>query len=154
MKEIPISALSAFRNKEIIILKNECWTLKAPTNGPGYKYIYVPRDKGKRLRYLLHRVSYLYFNGPFDPKLFVCHKCDNPPCCNPDHLFLGTPKQNTQDCIAKGRFNQTVDMCKRGHDLRGKEHRWPEGSKWRGCLTCFKLTSRIKRIARKLQTFS
>lgn len=51
-----------------------------------------------------HRVSYAYYNG-VDPKhLFVCHKCDNPPCINPSHLFLGTAKDNMLDASKKGRF--------------------------------------------------
>lgn len=50
-----------------------------------------------------HRVAWELSNGPIPAGMFVLHKCDNPPCCNPQHLFLGTQTDNMQDALAKGR---------------------------------------------------
>lgn len=50
-----------------------------------------------------HRYSWELANGPVPPGMFVCHRCDNPACVRPEHLFLGTAKDNTQDMLTKGR---------------------------------------------------
>lgn len=50
-----------------------------------------------------HRAAWTMFRGPIPEGLVVCHRCDNPPCINPDHLFIGTARDNVGDAIAKGR---------------------------------------------------
>ena len=58
------------------------------------------RNKGVRA----HRLAYELTYGPIPDGFDVCHECDNPPCCNPDHLFLGTPLKNARDRKRKGRY--------------------------------------------------
>lgn len=53
---------------------------------------------------LSHRVAWTLANGNIPDGLDVLHKCDNPPCCNPSHLFIGTARDNARDAISKGRY--------------------------------------------------
>lgn len=75
----------------------DCWGWSGHTSC-GYGVITVPRGQMKA-----HRFSYELHNGPIPKGLHVLHRCDNPPCCNPKHLFLGTQAENTSDMDAKGR---------------------------------------------------
>jgi hypothetical protein len=67
-----------------------------------------------------HKIAWILTYGPVPKGLCVLHHCDNPPCCNPEHLFLGTHADNTADMMAKGRHwgqRNTRLYCKRGHRL-------------------------------------
>lgn len=73
-----------------------CWIWTAGTID-GYGQFSFPA--GQRA----HRYSWELHNGPVPERLCVLHRCDNPPCVNPDHLFLGTREENLEDMTAKGR---------------------------------------------------
>jgi hypothetical protein len=68
-----------------------------------------------------HRFSYELANGPIPDGLFVCHKCDNPKCVRPDHLFLGTNQDNVTDMVRKGRH---VPNAAGINVPRGNNHHW------------------------------
>lgn len=75
-----------------------CWEYYGPCTDRDYGMI----DYQGRKQFV-HRVVYRLMKGKIPEGLLVLHTCDNPKCCNPDHLFIGTHKDNTQDMIKKGR---------------------------------------------------
>jgi hypothetical protein len=77
-------------------LSTGCWEWSGFRNLARGGYGYV---EGRRA----HRVAWELANGPIPEGLHVCHRCDNPPCCNPSHLWLGTDLDNARDKIAKRR---------------------------------------------------
>ena len=87
------------------VISNGCWGWKGNTDGKGYGTLSNRKGSGFSPE-KAHRVSYEKKYGEIPIGMFVCHKCDNPICTNPDHLFLGTPKDNSQDCSKKGRLNK------------------------------------------------
>jgi hypothetical protein len=83
---------------------DECWEWAANRSATGYGKFSVKYPNCRRVRtFKASRLAYCLANGPFDETLSVMHSCDNPPCCNPEHLSLGTHAENMADCARKGR---------------------------------------------------
>jgi hypothetical protein len=109
-----------------------CWIFTGSLSVWGYGHV---RHNGKTV--IASRLAWETAHGPIPDGMRVCHRCDVPACCNPDHLFLGTDKANTRDAMAKGRFkgasflNALKTHCPRGHEYT------PENTlTYRGMRTC------------------
>lgn len=78
--------------------EDECWEWMGGFDGKGYGRIYFEHKRRGA-----HRVVYELTYGKIQNELYVCHKCNNPICCNPKHLYLGTQKDNLKQMIEDGR---------------------------------------------------
>lgn len=87
----------------------DCHEFAGVRNDAGYG---LARHRGHNYR--VHRIAYEAANGPIPDGFHVCHSCDNPPCCNPAHLWLGTDLDNAMDKIRKGRggYDRRAKRCK------------------------------------------
>lgn len=95
------------------VIKGNCWIWSAAKDQNGYGVMWNPITR-KRER--ATRISVSLFTGQkLNSKMLVCHHCDNPSCVRPDHLFVGTHKDNTTDMMNKGRYVN-------GKKYRGSEH--------------------------------
>src|ERR1700688_2570513 len=83
----------------VIETDSGCWEWQKALDRHGYGAVNVSSSERSS-----HRLAYKLFRGEIPPNMEVCHKCDNPPCCNPGHLFIGTHADNMTDAINKNRF--------------------------------------------------
>jgi hypothetical protein len=112
---------------------DECWSWKGGRRRRGYG---IFSAGGSQL--LAHRMAWQLSRGPIPPKMFICHHCDNPPCCNPAHLFIGSAADNFHDMIMKGRARSPIHKLtaprhgmsairqdrNRGRNAPGSEPKW------------------------------
>ena len=89
------------------VLDTPCWEYTGYRSTQGYGRIRI--DKQEKLT---HRLSWEIHNSLIPEGQQVLHKCDNPPCCNPEHLFLGTQIDNLRDAREKGRMNTNTKVRK------------------------------------------
>ena len=95
---------------EAKILKSEsCWEWIGMKFQTGYGMFSVSQKRYGRKTISSHRVSWMIHSGMDIPKgMWICHTCDNRICVNPDHLYLGTPRDNNRDTVNRGRGNRMV----------------------------------------------
>lgn len=91
-----------------------CWPWQGGHVARGYGHT-TWSDNYVRTEIMAHRQAYEFEVGPIADGLQVCHKCDNPPCCNPAHLFLGTPTENLNDAYSKGRRKRALPQMRVHH---------------------------------------
>lgn len=101
-------------------INGDCW------EWPGFRFKGYGRrnfgQRGKKRKVEVHRIAYMIWKGEIPKGMHICHTCDNRACYNPDHLWLGTPKDNIHDMINKGRRN-IASKLKKEDVLKIRERR-------------------------------
>ncbi len=139
--------------KELLLLRRTitesgCWEWTGARHTGGYGLLRAGKPEGVRLAMVgVHRIAaLLWLDIPLDTSLLILHRCDNPPCFNPDHLFTGTQSDNIQDAIRKGRphlayLRKTQTHCKHGHEYTAQNTLHKDRNR-RGCRICGRIAAK------------
>lgn len=145
MRPISKTAARRFATKYTIAASG-CWEWLSAQQPRGYGFFTMyKKERGHTNCELAHRASWMLHNGPIPEGQFVCHRCDNPSCVNPAHLFIGSAQDNVSDMIQKGRDRligrPRVSHCAHGHELIGANLLASRTGK-RACRACYQCRDR------------
>lgn len=116
-----VSNLVKERFEKYINKTKQCWVWKASKTWHGYGRFWFNRK-----HISAHRMSWFLYKGKIPKRLFVCHKCDNPPCVNPAHLWIGTAQDNVIDKFKKGRHIVENRQGNKSHNKKLTEQKVKE----------------------------
>ena len=129
--------------RNVTITESGCWYWNRSKNFKGYPMTYAMGRKWHTHRLVLH-IS----QRPLGPGEQACHKCDNPSCVNPGHLYIGTNSTNQADAVRKGRkYERTATHCRRGHaydEANTYVITKDRGRYARACKACAKINQRLR----------
>lgn len=129
--------LSRYWDKVDVGGPEDCWNWTACTTHFGYGNFW----NGHRL-INSHRFSWVIHHGPITNGLWVLHKCDNPKCCNPAHLELGTPSKNLLDACDRGRKICNKPICANGHEMTPENSLQRSDNRTARCRICGRTNGR------------
>lgn len=132
-----------------------CWIWTGARTTSGYGFFNLPRNGLPKRVVKAHRYAWTLAQGAIPDGMFVCHSCDVPLCCNPEHLWLGTHDENMRDMVRKGRTRGgRIPVYARFHKKSGKWHaRRPtlDGVEYIGSFDSREEAIVISRLSRGIQ---